>query len=148
MAETKRPVDETAENDENIAYLGDESTVKKKVAFVEALAEYGAVGSAAKLVGIHRSTVYKWREADPAFSRDMDAATEDAMDEIEKALIKRGKDKDTIAAIFMLKGHRPEKYADRVKADVNHTGAAPILTPAERDERLRQLGINRGQGPH
>lgn len=146
MAETKKPIDDLVGDEENNAYLGDETTVKKKAAFVAALAEYGAVGNAAKVVGIHRATVYKWKEADPLFARDVDAAIDDAMDDVEVSLIKRGKDKDTIAAIFMLKGHRPEKYADRVKADVNHTGAAPIATPAEREERLRSLGIHRG--PH
>lgn len=155
MAEAKKAKDEVAETAQiqtvqvsesrELAFVGDETTVQKKLNFIAALAEYGSPGPAARIAGAHRATFYKWRNDDPAFAAAWDAAVDDAMDDVELALLKRGKEKDTIAAIFMLKGHRPDKYSDRVKAEVNHTGTAPILTPAEREARLRDI---LGEQPH
>jgi hypothetical protein len=109
---------------------------KKKAAFLAALAELGLVRDAARRVGIGKTTAYDWRRASPSFSEAMDKARqqgeEHLADELEHALVKRGRDgfekpvwykgqkvgaerwfSDT-ACIFLLKGLRPHKYMEQL----------------------------------
>lgn len=109
--------------------------------FLEALRELPNVRDACLAAGIARSTAYLEREQDPNFAAAWDEAVEDGCDLLEKALFTRavrgvtktifyqgepcGEEtafSDT-AAIFLLKGHRPEKYRER--ADVT-SGDQPI----------------------
>lgn len=92
---------------------GDNGTAKKRAAFIVALREKGSVYHGAKTAGVGRNTVYTWRKRYPGFAKEWDAAIEDAADELEASLYERGMTKDTTAAIFWLKGHRPEKYRER-----------------------------------
>ncbi len=49
-------------------------TPERAAAFCAALSEACNVGKACKAIGISRSTAYAWRDADPAFAADWDAA--------------------------------------------------------------------------
>lgn len=98
----------------------DISTAEKKQAFLAALQAKGSVYHACKTGGIGRTTAYRWREEDADFARGWDEAKEDAADNLEQSLYERGMTSDTTAAIFWLKGNRPEKFKDRVTAE--HTG--------------------------
>lgn len=104
----------------------------KKRAYVAALALTGNRTRAAELTGVERTTPYtrQWKE-DEELQEAVRRAKEMAADRIEDELYRRGvegvekptgwykgklggyvKEYDTTAAIFLLKGLRPEKYAD------------------------------------
>ena len=105
----------------------------KKRAYATALAITGMKGRAAELAGVHKSTpnTKQWRE-DRELQEALRQAEQMVGDLIEDELYRRGvegvdkptgwykgkpggyvKEYDTTAAIFLLKGLRPEKYADR-----------------------------------
>jgi hypothetical protein len=44
--------------------------------FLAAYAESPVIAPAARLAGVHRATVYRWRDSDPAFAVAMDQASE------------------------------------------------------------------------
>lgn len=63
-------------------------------------------------------TLWVWRKEHPDFGAEVMAAREQGMEALEDALIARGEKNDTTAAIFMLKGWKPERYKERHE----HTG--------------------------
>ena len=101
------------------------ATPRKKVLFLEALATKLSVTTAAKAAGVDRVTAYRWRESDEAFAEAWDAAKESAIDTLETSLFERAVAKDTIAAIFMLKGHR-HQYRDR--QEITGANGGPLVT--------------------
>ena len=119
-------------------------THPRKRAFLAAYAECGNVTTAAELSKVRRSTVYLWRESDPAFVEAMAAAEEQAADLLEQEARRRahaGVDEpvfykgdecgvvrrysDTLL-IFLLKGARPEKYRERISQEIGGPGGGPV----------------------
>ena len=108
-----------------------DATANRRARFLAALAETGTVTHAAKAIGVARTTPYVWRDADPAFAAEWESATEEVADEIESGVLTlalRCGDKDVPkpavqAAIFLLKGMRPEKYRERHHVDGHVTFA-------------------------
>jgi hypothetical protein len=128
-------------------------------AFVAQLALNANIRCACEAAGIGRTTAYRWRDDDPEFARQWDEAIEAGCDRLEEALFKRavhgvtrtvwhqgepvGEEQvysDT-AAIFLLKGNRKEKYAERtesrVSAAVQMTGEVDLKLLT--DDELRTL---------
>jgi hypothetical protein len=89
------------------------SAPTKKALFLEELRKHGTVYHAAQAADVGRRTVYQWREKDAEFAAAWSDAHEDALDALEESLYRRGITRDTTAAIFLLKGNRPEKFHDR-----------------------------------
>src|SRR4051812_9089120 len=98
--------------------------------FIEKLSRGLTIGSAARAAGISRQTAYVWREEDPQFAADWDAAIEDGTDAAEDAAFTRGvgferrvvKRDGSEASVdeysdslltLILKGRRPEKFGNR-----------------------------------
>ena len=110
--------------------------------FISTLAEFCNVSEAARAAGIARSTAYAWRESEPAFAALWDEAEQAAADRLEREAWRRaveGTDKpiyyqgDEVGTVkeysdrlleILLKGHRPEKFVDRIKAE--HSGSVPV----------------------
>ena len=112
-------------------------TPKKREAFLANLAEYGNISLAARAAGVLRRTPYDWRDRDPVFAAEWDDALEHACDLLEAEARRRaleGCDKpvfyqgeqcgvireysDTLA-IVLLKAHRPEKFRENIKQDID-----------------------------
>lgn len=85
----------------------------QKERYLRALGTVGTLTAGCKAARVSPHTVYAWREHDTAFSVAEHEAREACADEIEAALVRRAKRRSDVAAIFLLKGLRPEKYADR-----------------------------------
>lgn len=139
-------VNRASETTSETALVVDTETSRKKRAFLDALVGKFSVYHASKASGVGRSTVYKWREADPEFAQAWDDCQEDAVDALEQSLYERAKEKDTIAAIFLLKGARPEKYKDRVASELTGKNGGPIehnaIVPQEEvNRRLAEMGM-------
>lgn len=113
-------------------------TAKRKDRFLAVLADAGNVSEACRQTGTSRDTVYKIKKKDEAFARRWDSAIEVAADKLEAEVLRRAlkgvevplhyqgmltghtitKYSDALA-MFILKGLRPEKYADRQKVESN-----------------------------
>ena len=87
-------------------------TVKKRE-FLDALAENGSIRHAAVLAGIGRTTAYRWKSEDEEFAAAWDESVEDSTCKLEESMFLRALDKDTTAAIFLLKARRPATYRER-----------------------------------
>lgn len=86
---------------------------RAKVHFIKYLAQYGTVAHACKCAKVSRETMRRHRSIDPEFAEKWLDAVDDAADTLEESLFDRAIDRDTIAAIFLLKGMRPNKYRER-----------------------------------
>lgn len=113
--------------------------------FLADLRVYGNVSHAAIAADIGRTTAYAWRERYVTFARAWDDALEEACDLMELEARRRaiegtdepvhylGEQVDTVKKysdtllIFLLKGHRPEKYAERRKDEITGPDGGPIL---------------------
>lgn len=118
------------------AGLARRAATAKKIAdtwhsvFVAALASSGVVRVACQTAGVDRSTAYRHRADDPAFADAWDGAMDDAMDTMEAEARRRAiegtrkpvyykgvrcgsiREYSDVLLIFMLKGHRPERFRD------------------------------------
>ncbi len=121
----------------------------KKEKFLEAFRQTGNVTEAAEKAGVNRATPYKWRKKDPKFAKAWEEAEQEAADRLEREAWRRavegveepvyykGKQIDSIRKysdtllIFLLKGNRPEKYADRVKQEIFGPDGGPIKVKLE-----------------
>jgi len=114
-------------------------TPKKAAAFLESLRAGLSVSHAARVSGFARTTFYEHRAADPAFAAAWDDACEEGADRLEDEAVRRAvegvRSERTIVArgdvigtdvtidysdtllIFLLKGRRPDKYAERRKVE-------------------------------
>lgn len=108
----------------------------------------GNVSDACQATGVGRRTVYEWRESDGEFHAAWDAVVDKHMDALENEIYRRaynGTEKpvfyqgeqcgevkefsDTLA-MFILKGHRPEKYRENVRTEMIGKDGGPIQTSA------------------
>jgi transposase-like protein len=131
-------------------------TPEKEAAFLDALAETASVTRACETAGIARRTAYDWRDADPEFAKAWDAAVQLGTEALEDEAVRRahhGTDEavfyqgaecgtvrrysDTLL-IFLLKARRPEKYRERVSAELTGKDGGPIQT-----ENLSDLEVAR-----
>lgn len=83
------------------------------------------VAGACRAAKIGRRTAYDWREADPEFAQAWKDAEDEAADALEQVAWKRATEgqSDRLMEI-LLKGHRPERYTDKIKGEL--TGAISI----------------------
>ena len=86
------------------------------------LAEGGSVTQAARAIGIARKNVYAWRNKDEQFKADWDDAVEQGTDLLEDVAVRRAKDHSDSLLIFLLKGRRKERYAERQEHTGKHGG--------------------------
>lgn len=130
-------------------------TDRARETFIETLRESCNVSEAARAAGIARRTAYDWRDGDVEFASAWDDAEQDAADKLEREAWRRaveGTDKPisfqgVVTASYkeysdkmleiLLKAHRPEKFVERSKlqVDVGQDLAAII---SERREKLNE----------
>lgn len=98
---------------------------RSKVRFLNILRVSCNVAGACRAAKIGRRTAYDWREADPEFAQAWKDAEEEAADALEQVAWKRATEgqSDRLMEI-LLKGHRPERYTDKIKGEL--TGAITI----------------------
>lgn len=89
-----------------------EYTAAKKQAFLAAMALRGTVEGAAKAAHVDRSTVYSWRESDPAFRKAELDAMDDVWDTVESAMLDQARKGQFLPQIAILKARRPALYRD------------------------------------
>lgn len=90
-----------------------EITAEKKAKFLEALADTCNITEAAEIVGISRQSIYRHRKSDPEFAEALEEARMVGADHLEDIAVDRAKKNSDTLLIFLLKGAKPDKYADR-----------------------------------
>jgi Homeodomain-like domain len=134
-------------------------TAKAKAEFLAALRKHVTVTRACEAVGIHRSSVYRWRDEDPEFAAAFQDVDDRNVEEAEAVLYemavtghpKRVYDKDgnlleeyTVRdpklLEFFLKARRPNVYRDR--ATVEHTGPGGGAVQVEAKHDLSKLSYD------
>jgi hypothetical protein len=105
-------------------FSGDSTTVENKRRIVESYRLKATIYHAALAAQVHRATIYKYLESDPAFAQAMVDCHEDSVDVMETSVYERalgdseqGIKGDSLLAMFWLKAHRP-KFRDRVTVDL------------------------------
>lgn len=95
-------------------------TDTKKEAMLEALDKsLGIVSTAAKMVGIDRSTHYAWMKDDPEYKKAVDAIQDGVLDFAESHLYKLVKEGNPAATIFLLKTRgKTRGYIERQEIEV------------------------------
>ena len=134
-------------------------TDTEKQTFLDELARTGIVADALRKAGISRPSVHLWRRDDQQFSDAYDAALEDAGDALEKEARRRAiegttrkrydKEGNLIAEeivysdslmALLLKGNKPEKFADRTKNEItNPDGSMRPESGVEAGARIAAL---------
>jgi len=122
----------------------------KKALFIKELRSKGTVFHAAHVAGIARRTAYQWRSEDKKFASEWDQAKEDNLDELEKSLFERAvhgvekpvyqqgqlvgtiREYSDTAAIFMLKGGRPEKFRERFEHELGDKARSTLADLVKR----------------
>jgi len=80
----------------------------------------GVVTPAAQMIGVKRSTIYRWREMYPEFDKACKEISEVAVDFVETQLYKLIKDGSEASTIFYMKTKgRDRGYAEKLQHDVN-----------------------------
>jgi hypothetical protein len=110
---------------------------KKQRAFLAAYAECGNITKAAEIAEINRASHYDWMNDDPDYPELFKAADEAAGDKLEQEARRRAvegtkkpvfykgavcgtvTEYSDLLLMFLLKGVRPDKFAERIKQDVN-----------------------------
>jgi hypothetical protein len=93
----------------------------RQEAFLLAYSQLGTILHAAKVAGIHRSTVYQWLSTDLySFKKRMDLAHDDYCDWIQGIIRDRianpqGNRGSNVLVMFEAKAEMPEKYREEVK---------------------------------
>jgi len=125
-----------------------------KAAFLKALSQGVSITGSAKAANIDRVTAYRWRDLAEAFAAGWDQALEAGADALEDALTTHAErltktpemvdGSNVTAAIFMLKGRRPEKYRENHKH--SHEGNVAVSHTAT-EELLGELAKLASGGP-
>ena len=85
--------------------------------FLKVLRNTANVRAASQAAGVTRAGAYKARKHDLAFAQEWDDALDDACDLLEWVARKRAFSSSDLLLIFLLKAHRPERYADRLQVE-------------------------------
>jgi hypothetical protein len=117
--------------------------------FIESLRASGNVRLSAAAVGIDRDTAYKRRRRDSRFAADWAAAEQDAIDMLEAEARRRALGGSDALLMFLLRGHRPGLYrervdvrldvrreAERLAAELDGVSADELVAEAERIVRV------------
>jgi hypothetical protein len=114
-------------------------TPASEARFLDALRKAKSIGAAAKAAQVDRRTVYRWREADPAFAESWDEAWDVGTDHLEDIALRAAQRGSERVLIALLRSRRPERFA---RTDVHHAGSLELTltnAAAALDVKLARL---------
>ena len=86
-------------------------------AFLANLRNTANVRASCNAAGVSRKVAWAAQKRDPDFAAAWNDALEEACDILEWVARKRALTTSDVLLIFLLKAHRPEKYADRLQVE-------------------------------
>lgn len=109
--------------------------------FLASLKMHGVVSAACLDAGIDRTTAYKAKDRDSEFAERWQDTLEQACDVLEFEAKKRALSHSDSLMMFLLRAHRPEKYLDKVAANLKIKPPKPLeeMTEAELDRYEQDL---------
>lgn len=132
-------------------------TPEKRQAFLDVLRQCANVSEAARSIAVTRQRIYELRDEDADFAAAWADAVEEGVDKLEREMWRRaveGTDEpvfyqgvecgsikrysDTLA-IFLAKGHRPEKYKERTEFSGDPKRPLHLTVTEISEERLLQI---------
>jgi hypothetical protein len=120
----------------------------KKRAFIAAFSRCGSLSKAAQRAKIDRRTHYNWLRDDPWYKQAFRQAIQEAGDALEDKLNDLAHEGNVTAAIFLLKGLRPERYRDSHYLKFEWDGDPGKLTNQQLDRLLEhELSAACGSDP-
>src|ERR1700733_1347099 len=87
----------------------------KKRAFLAAFSRCGSLSKSAKRAKVDRRTHYNWLKDDPWYVQGFQQAVIEVGDSLEDRLTEMAFDGNVTAAIFLLKGLKPQKFRERIE---------------------------------
>lgn len=87
----------------------------KKQAFLAAFSRCGSLSKAAKRAKVDRRTHYNWLKDDPSYVQAYRQAMIEAADSLQDRLTEMAFEGNVTAAIFLLKGLKPQQFRDRME---------------------------------
>ncbi|MEE9384344.1 MAG: hypothetical protein V3V08_13150 [Nannocystaceae bacterium] len=92
---------------------------ERKAIALEAYVYCGTVTAACAILGFTPSWWEKWQQQDEDFRFAADNAMKAVADNLEQEAIARAYDGSDILLMFLLKGHKPEKFLERQETNIN-----------------------------
>ena len=144
----KSPRNEGDENSQPRPQRSDEFTEAKRAVFLDVLEKTSGVTTAARAAGVSRKTAYEHRNKDPEFAARWDEAEDSYADRLVREAYRRAVDgvdepvyqQGELVGVIRrysdsllnskLKAHRPEKYRERVTAEVTTTAKVVMVVPS------------------
>jgi hypothetical protein len=100
-----------------------------QAAFIQALRKAPNVAHACRMAKISRFTAYKFREADETFAQRWEAALSASVDRCEEKAFDMAWKGDSQLLQFILKAHRPDRYRETARLEVDQRLCGVILLP-------------------
>ena len=115
----------------------------KREAFLEQLRDGWSIAAGCRAAEVDRTTVYGWRDRDPDFAAQWEAAVEAGTDALRDVAVARGREKSDLLLMFTLKQRDPS-YRDNVRLELTGRHGGPVQTelvgaPASLVEVMRAL---------
>ena len=106
----------------------------RQTAFLRALRRNPNVTAAAAISGIPRRSLYDLRADDETFAAKWDEALDASVDEVEEKAFRIAKDGDNQMIQFVLKAHRPERYRETSRMEIDTRLCGVIVVPQKEDK--------------
>ncbi len=116
------------------------SVERHKKRYLAALAKGRAPTVAARMAGLARSTVYKWRRDDVEFAVAWADCVEQGLDLLEDRAYQRAMKNSDQLLMFQLRARRPEVYG-RTGDSTPKANFIPQITLQEHFKQLERLGL-------
>ena len=117
-----------------------------KAKVIAAMRQHGTLSAASLAAGVARSTIYAWRDSDPAFAAEVHQWMHEGMEEeLVESLYRIATSSDpkmATAAVkaneILLKSVNPDKYSDRLKVDATTTVNHQVSVIHDVRDQLRE----------
>lgn len=114
------------------------STRDAREVFLDHLRKTSNISQSASIALVERKTVYRWREADPAFAAAWDDAIDEATDMLEAEARRRAIEGDEEYVVSMGQLVKDPKTGEYLTTRKRSDGLMTLLLKAHRPEKFRE----------
>lgn len=108
------------------SYLTEAKVARLKAQAMECIQAGRTLISTAQELGVSRETLYNWRKNDATFARNWDASYGLRVDHLEDHAFQRATEGSDQLLMFLLRGGRAERYADKRSLDITQTAQIDV----------------------
>ncbi|WP_148707815.1 helix-turn-helix domain-containing protein [Komagataeibacter melaceti] len=117
---------------------GTDPTRDARNIFIEHLRKTGNISASARHAGVSRTTVHRWRAAEPEFAERWDDAEEEGIDALEQEARRRAIEGDEEYVVSMGQLVRDPKTGEYLTTRKRSDGLMTLLLKAHRPEKFRE----------